>query len=118
MKKLPNINKFEINKKIKNNKVVFDSLKENIEVSKNELKKIDEKECKRTKKDLRNLSVSEKLKELINKNSYIFNMKVNLVFSTHQEVCQIAGIVNNHIITMDNRIIKIADILDIEILEK
>ena len=64
------------------------------------------------------LSVNDKLKELINQNSYIFNTKVILVFFDHEEECQIAGVVNNHIITMDNRIIKVDSLKDIKIFEK
>lgn len=104
MKKLPSINKFSINSKIKNNKVVFDSLKEDVEDNIN------------SNIENSNISVRDKIKELINKESYIFNIKVNLVFKDHEEICQIAGVVNNHIITMDNKIIKIDDVKDIKVL--
>ena len=101
MKKLPKVYQNELNNNIHNNKKVFDSLKEN-SINK---KKI----IKSTKKQ----SIKEKIKDLINQNKYIFNMETVLVFSDHEEVTNIAGIVNNHIITMDNRIIKIDELKDI-----
>ena len=63
------------------------------------------------------MRIHEKLQELINQNSYIFNTPVSLVFESREETCQIAGVVNNHIITMDNKIIKINELKDIKILK-
>ena len=106
MKKLPKIFQNEI-RNIKNNKKVYDSLndKEDKVVEKKNIKKVNDKKI---------LTVKEKIKELINKNNYIFNTKVTLVFESGDRVCNIAGIVNNHIITMDNEIIKIDDLKDIK----
>ena len=106
MKKLPKIYQSELNK-VHNNREVFDSLKE----------ENDNKQSK-TKNSINydTLSVREKIKELINQNSYIFNTKVKIVINNIEKECQIAGVVNNHIITMDNEIIKIEDIKDIKIL--
>jgi len=110
MKKLPKIYQNEI-KNVKNNKEVFDSLKTEIASS---LKK----ESKVIKDDSFNkLSVKEKILTLINQKSYIFNTKVVLIFQDYEKECQIAGVVNNHLITMDNQIIKIADLKDIKILK-
>ena len=109
MKKLPKIYQNEL-KKVKNNKEVFDSLKEN---SSREFKEIvEEREYV-----LDNLSVKEKIRNLIKQNNYIFNTKVILVFTDHEMECEIAGVVNNHIITMDNKIIKIDLLQDIKILK-
>ena len=66
---------------------------------------------------LKNLSVKEKIKALIDQNRYIFNTKVILIFPDYEKACQIAGVLNNHIITMDNEIIKIDDLQDIKILK-
>ncbi len=107
MKKLPKIYQTEL-KKVHNNKEVFDSLKEDRD------EKVIPKEIKNKNYD--NLSVHEKIKELINQNSYIFNTKVKLIKDDAEIECQIAGVVNNHIITMNNEIIKIDDIKDIKIL--
>ncbi len=110
MKKLPKIYQNEI-KKVKNNKEVFDSLK-----GENDLKTSFKN--KNLDKKFTNLSVRDKIKELINQKSYIFNTKVILVFENEEKECQIAGVVNNHIITMDNQIIKIDSLKDIKIFEK
>ena len=108
MKKLPKIFQNELGNNVKNNKKVYDSLKDNDD-------KVIEKEKKVIKKenDKKILTVKEKIKELIKGNNYIFNTKVTLVFEDKELECNIAGVVNNHIITMDNEIIKIDDLKDI-----
>jgi len=111
MKKLPKIDKFEFNNKVNNNKRIFDSMKET------DIIKRCEKKVEQDKK-YDKMTVHDKLKELINQSSYIFNTPVILVFASYEEACQIAGVVNNHIITMDNKIIKISDIKNIKILKK
>ena len=100
MKKLPKVYKNNI-KNIHNNKKIFDSLNEvsNIDNIVNEVDKI---------------NVKDKIKKLIKDKNYIFNTKVTLVFKDREEVCNIAGVVNNNIITMDNQIIKIKDLSDIK----
>lgn len=112
MKKLPKIYQNELNRNICNNKKVFDSLKED------ELVIGTEEELKTTDERYKTMTVDEKIKELINQKSYIFNIPITLVFETYEEKCQIAGVVNNNIITMDNKIIKISDLKDIKILKK
>ena len=109
MKKLPKIFQNELGNNVKNNKKVYDSLKDNDD-------KVIEKEKKVIKKenDKKILTVKEKIKELIKGNNYIFNTKVTLVFEDKELECNIAGVVNNHIITMDNEIIKIDDLKDIK----
>lgn len=106
MKKLPKIYHSEIKSK-KNNLSMYDSLKNN------DLK---EEKTNDLKIDLSNLSVKEKLQKLMNQNNYIFNTKVVLVFKDKEINTSIAGIYNNHIITMDNKIISIDKLIDIKIL--
>ena len=104
MKKLPKIQGFDLSKDVHNNKQIYNSL-DNKEIKKDSSKK----------KELFNtLTVKEKLKELIKSNNYIFNTKVTLLIDDKEKECNIAGIVNNHIITMDNEIIKIDDLKDIK----
>ncbi len=105
MKKLPKIYQNQLSKKSGNNKEVFDSLKDDLEHPNPKIEN----------QNYNNLTVREKIKELINQNSYIFNTKVEIVTDDKERSCQIAGVVNNHIITMDNEIIKIDDIKDIKI---
>ena len=106
MKKLPKIYHSEIKSK-KNKLSMYDSLKNN------DLK---EEKTNDLKIDLSNLSVKEKLQKLMNQNNYIFNTKVVLVFQDKEINTSIAGIYNNHIITMDNKIISIDKLIDIKIL--
>ena len=114
MKKLPKIYQNELDRKVCNNKKIFNGLKDDIkkdeEIGKEELKINDER--------YKDMTVGEKIKELINQKSYIFNIPVSLVFENREEKCQIAGVVNNNIITMDNKIVKISDLKDIKILKK
>ena len=109
IKKLPNIYKNPIDKKIRTNKTVFDSLKDETV--------LDNLEINEKSTNYNNLSVREKIQELINQNNYIFNTKVSLIIGNTEKVCKIAGVVNNHIITMDNEIIKIDTVKDIKILK-
>lgn len=106
MKKLPKIYHSEIKSK-KNNLSMYDSLKNN---------DLEENTTNNLKIDLSNLSVKEKLQKLMNQNNYIFNTKVVLVFQDKEISTSIAGIYNNHIITMDNKIISIDKLIDIKIL--
>jgi len=101
MKKLPKVYKNNI-KNIHNNKKIFDSLNEVSNISKNIVNEIDK------------IDIKDKIKKLIKDKNYIFNTKVTLVFKDKEEVCNIAGVVNNNIITMDNQIIKIKDLIDIK----
>lgn len=110
MKKLPKVFQNELKNNINNNKKVYDSLKDNGD--KKEIKK-NNKVIKKSN-DKKTLTVKEKIKELIKGNNYIFNTKVTLVFEDKEKDCNIAGVVNNHIITMDNEIIKIDDLKDIK----
>ena len=105
MKKLPKIFQNEISSNIKNNKKVYDSLNNSLEIIKKDIVKDNNNKI---------LTVKEKIKQLIKDNNYIFNKKVNLIFEQEEKECHIAGIVNNHIITMDNEIIKIDDLKDIK----
>ena len=99
MKKLPKIFHNELTSKLNNNKKIYNSLDDNKEI------KIENK---------KELSVREKVKNLIKDNNYIFNKKVILVFDNLEKETYIAGVVNNHIITMENEIIKIDDLKDIK----
>ncbi len=110
MKKLPKIYQNELKGKVHTNKEVFDSLKEDVKIEKT-------KENKKYNNNYDKLTVREKIKELINQNSYIFNTRVILYIDKEEKECQIAGVVNNHIITMDNEIIAIDDVKDIKILK-
>ena len=105
MKKLPKVDKFDLSNDIHNNKQIFNSLEDKVEIKENE--------NNLNKNNNETLTVKEKVKELIKANNYIFNTKVKLIFEDKEKICNIAGVVNNHLITMDNEIIKIDDLKDI-----
>ena len=57
--------------------------------------------------------IKEKLNNLFNINGYIFNKNVEIITKNKKYSTKIAGKVNNYIITLDNDIINISDIMDI-----
>lgn len=65
--------------------------------------------------DYHNLTVLEKIDKLLNRNGYIFNVDVEIVTKDKKYQTKIAGKVNNHIITLDNNIININDIIELKI---
>lgn len=101
MTKRPKVFANKIDKMIKNNREVFDSSVE---------------EFKKLKKDNMddNLNISDKITCLLNRDGYIFNVDVLIVTKDNEYKTHIASIVNNHIITLDNDIISIDDVIDIK----
>ena len=59
------------------------------------------------------LTPQEKIMKLINRNGYIFNVDVDITTDDNKYHTRIAGIVNNHLITLDRNIIDIRDVKDI-----
>ena len=108
MAKKPKVFENQIDKNIKNNKVVFDSSKEdeNIILEKDS-RNIDSNNNK-------NISVVDKITQLLNRNGYIFNVLVTIITRDGEYKTHIASVVNNHIITLDNDIINIDSIIDIK----
>ena len=104
MAKKPKVFENEINKNIHNNKEVFDSAKEEFEIR-------EEKEEVHDGQD--NSSVVDKITRLLNRNGYIFNVDVLIITRDGQFKTHIASVVNNHIITLDNDVINIDDVVDI-----
>ena len=99
--KKPKVFANRIDKNINNNQTVFDSSKDDFEII----------------EDLKlegNESVIDKIKNLLNDKGYIFNKDVTIKTQDKKYNTHIATIVNNHIITLDNDIINIDDIIDIK----
>lgn len=105
MAKKPKVFENEIDKSIRNNKEVFDSTKEEMEF-------IPEKEEIGSSES--NGSVVDKITRLLNRNGYIFNVDVLIITRDGQFKTHIASVINNHIITLDNDIINIDDVIDIK----
>ena len=103
MVKKPKIFENKIDKDIRNNKSVFDSSKEEVRIIKKE----------ELLKDNNDISVVDKITRLLNRNGYIFNVKVLIKTKDTEYNTHIASVINNHIITLDNDIINIDDVIDI-----
>lgn len=98
--KKPKIFANKIEKNINNNREIFDSSKDNLEITKPEI--------------IEDLSVIDKIQNLLNEPGYIFNKEVTIKTTDKEYITHIATIVNNHVITLDNDIINIDDILNIK----
>ena len=109
MTKKPKIFENQIDKKINNNKEVFDSTREILEIINSDRKSINGGIINNN-----DISVLDKITQLINTNGYIFNIGVLIKTKDNQYNTHIASVINNHIITLDNDIINIEDIIDIE----
>ena len=93
------VNKIE--KRINNNQTSFD---------------INNSVKKDIKKD-NNVTIREKIDKLLDRNGYIFNVSVKIITNQREYHTYIAGVVNNHIVTLDKDIIDISNIKDIIIEE-
>jgi len=108
--KKPKVFENQIDKKINNNKEVFDSTKEVLEIinSNNGNRNIS------NTKENENISVLDKITQLLNTSGYIFNVDVLIKTKDNEYNTHIASVINNHIITLDNDIINIDDVIDIK----
>lgn len=108
--KKPKVYANPIDKKIKNNQELFDSElyidNQSLELRSKTFNETD---------DYKNLTVLEKIEKLLNRNGYIFNVDVSIITKEKKYNTKIAGKVNNHLITLDNDIININDIIELEI---
>ena len=108
MTKKPKVFENEFDKPIKNNKIVFDSTKED------EKEEYLENNNSVGNIDVSNETVVDKITQLMNRNGYIFNVLVTIVTRDGEFKTHIASVINNHVITLDNDIINISDIIDIK----
>lgn len=107
-KKLPKVFVNKIDKKLENNSLVYYSYHDN----KQNFRKI-EKE-----KDLKSdMSIEEKIMAIFNSPNYVYKATVNIKLVDKTITKQIVGRNLFNIITIDNELIKISDIIDIEISE-
>lgn len=97
MKKLPKIYKNDISHEIKNNKDM-------VYVKSNEEEFI---------KENNEMSIDEKITTIFNSNRHIFNIPIEIVTKDKKYSTYIAGKMRDCIITLDNDVIKIDDIIDI-----
>lgn len=113
----PKVYANKIEKKINNNQSVYDSSKNNeLEIvtndnfEKNEIKK----NINNVDSIISNKLISSKISDLLNTEGYIFNIDVVIKTKEKDYHTHIASVINNHIITLDNDIINLDDVIDIE----
>lgn len=97
-KKLPEVFHNSINKKLSNNNNIF--------YSKDDTNMVEEK------KDRKN--IRKKINDIFSSSDYVYKANVKITTSDNSFVTKIIGKNKNYLITMDNKIIPIEDIIDIE----
>ena len=99
-KKLPKVFANKIDKELKNNEIVY--------YNKNEDRKIEEKD------PLSSLTVNQKINQIFSSTRYIYKADVVVTTKNGKMNKRIIGRNRNELITMDNEVINVNDILDIE----
>lgn len=110
-KKLPGIFANKLDKNASNNKNVYYSAdkKEQLEVS----------EDRSIKNNIdSNLNINQKINKIFASTKYVYKADVRINTKNEQLDCRIIGKNATHLITMDNKLIPISDIIDINLLEK
>lgn len=102
-KKLPSVFQNKIDKKINNNETVAygDRNKEMKE------------EKKQNNAELENMNVKQKITKIFNSSNYIYKANVKIKLKDKEITKKIIGKNNKNIITIDNEVIPIDDIIDI-----
>ena len=105
MKDLPKVFQNNINKKFNNNKNVFYSCDDN--------RNLNNEEAVYDKKN-----ILQKINEIFSSPNYIYKANVEITLKDKKITKRIIGRNKNYIITMDNMLIPISDIIDIRSIKK
>ena len=97
-KKIPKVFANRIDKKIENNDTYSITRNDDVKVKEN-----------------RGLDINSKINQIFKSTKYIYKIDVEIVVSTGTITKRIIGRKNGYLITIDNELIKIDDILDINI---
>lgn len=103
-KKLPGIYANKIDKKIGNNNDVYYSSSD---------RKVEEKSEKRSS-SLKGKNINQKLNEIFNSPNYIYKANVKIELKDKTVSKKIVGKNSTHLITIENELIPLSDIVDIE----
>ena len=107
MKDLPKVYHCNIDKKLNNNETIFYSDNKNIEVdSKTKTNEIDSK------------NIVQKINSIFSSPSYVYKASVEITLKDKTITKRIIGRNKDFIITMDNDLIPIKDIMDIKSIKK
>lgn len=97
MKKLPDLFTNTFNKKIDNNEEYITIKNDNTPL---------EKPSK--------YELNKKIDNIFKSNDYIYKIKVNITLKDKEIICTLIGKTNNNLITIENKLINIKDIIDIK----
>ena len=112
-KKLPSVFANKIAKYINNNeKVYYSKLEDRVEKDDQTNTKIN------TNKLENNLNVNQKISKIFNSTKYVYKADVHISLKNGEINDRIIGRNSTHLITMDNKLIPISDIIDINFIEK
>ena len=100
-KKLPKVFANKIDKELKNNETIY--------YNKNEERKIEEKESLSSI-----LTVNQKINQIFSSTRYVYKADVIITTKNGKMNKRIIGRNRNELITMDNEVINVNDIIDIE----
>lgn len=108
-KKLPKVYANKIDKEIKNNETVYYDRGEKVE-----------KKAQESKKDIipKELSIQQKINKIFGSSRYVYKADVDITLKDGKISKKVIGRNKNELITMDNELINISDIVDIEFTEK
>lgn len=102
-KKLPKVFANKIDKNLANNEKIYYEKEEPI------------KEIKEKKE---NLNINQKINKIFGSSRYVYKADVDITTKTDKFTKRIIGRNRNELITMDNELINIKDIIDIEFTQK
>lgn len=105
MEKKPNLFVNKIDKSFNNNERVFYSSKE------------PDSTPKKTKNNKKTQSLAQKINSIFTSSNYVYKAEVKIKLKDKDVVKKIVGKNQQYLITMDNELIPISDILDIESLD-
>ena len=112
-KKLPGIFANKIDKKLHNNENVYYSSSRSAEVD--DLSQVTEVSSKDDKKSSSpSLNINQKINNIFNSNKYVYKADVSITTKEGKVIKKIIGQNKTHLITMENELIPISDIIDIE----
>ena len=108
-KKLPHVFANKLEKEFQNNEKVYYS-----NVGKENNNVIEKQEERKTMRSSDNLNINQKINNIFNSNRYVYKADVNITTKEGMLNKKIIGQNSLHLITIDNELIPISDILDIE----
>ena len=122
--KLPKVFANNITKKIENNEKIYTSInkqkeiKQTTHILKEKSEKQEEKEkTKKNKQNNQQETITQKINKIMNTKEYIYKIPVKITTKSKEISTKIIGKNKKNLITINNELIKIEDIIRIEINE-